>query len=84
MKTITDFIINEQNDCDASDAARTAINKFTNKPVESFINSLIWGIEDGLKSFKPKKEYDHVTPELIDQYKKAWVDFAEYLKKYAK
>jgi hypothetical protein len=28
MKGIKDFIINEQNDCDASDAARTAINKF--------------------------------------------------------
>lgn len=81
MKDIKNFIC-EQNEADAADAARNAINKFTDKPVEKFIDSLIWGIEDSLKSFKPKKEYDYVTPELIDQYKKSWEDFAEYLKKY--
>lgn len=89
MKDIKQFInesnydsINEQNEVDVSDAARTAVNNFTDKSVENFIDSLIFGVEDALKSFKPKKEYNYVTPELINKYKDEWKDFIEYLKKY--
>ena len=89
MKSINNYInesdydsINEQNKVDASDAARTAINNFTDKSVENFINSLIFGAEDALKSFKPKKEYDYATPEVINKYKDEWKYFIDYLKKY--
>lgn len=89
MKTINNYInksnydsINEQKEVNGSDAVRTAVNNFTDKSVENFIDSLIFGAEDALKSFKPKKEYDYVTPELINKYKDEWKDFIEYLKKY--
>lgn len=82
MKDLKEILISEHETANASDAARTAVYDFKNDPIKSFIESLVWGIEDGLKTFKPKKEYSHVTPELIDEYKKQWKEFAEYLKEF--
>ena len=82
MKNLREILVSENKTADGADAARTAINDFNNDSVKGFIESLVWGIEDGLKSFKPKKEYSHITPELIDDYKKQWTDFAKYLKEF--
>lgn len=82
MKDIKNYLINEQNEADLNDATRAEINKFRSKPIEGFIGTILWAIEDELKSFKPKKQYDYATPEMIEKYKDEWQKFAEYLGKY--